>query len=70
MNVSNVAISASSYTNPAKAAFATAAPLIAEAPFAKKTQAGESNRARSNGPTDIVISWAASTPRRVHPIDR
>jgi Protein of unknown function (DUF3551) len=54
----------------ASAGFATAAPLIAEAPFAKKNQAGESNRARSNGPTDIVISWAASTPRRVHPIDR
>ena len=61
MNVSNVTISASSYTNPAKAAFATAAPLIAEAPFAKKTQAGESNRARSNGYRDFAGCVDAST---------
>jgi hypothetical protein len=70
MNVSSVAISESSYTEPRQIRFCDRAPLIAEAPFAKKTQAGESNRARSNGPMDIVISWAASTPRRVHSIDR
>ncbi len=62
MNVSNVSISASSYTEPrAKAAFATAAPLIAEAPFAKKTQAGESNRARSNGYRDFAGCVDATT---------